>query len=78
MSTLRERLEGEADCMDHEDGQPELAADIREALTLLERARKEGHILHNYDVYKGHGSLKRKCYPDCLACALDEALGDET
>jgi hypothetical protein len=48
-------------------------ADIREALTLLERARPS--VKHDRAWVYGYGyDPNSSCSPDCLRCALDEAL----
>jgi len=75
MSTLRERLEGEVG--------PEPCTRVvyvdalDEALTLLERARPE--VSHTRAMRGLPSTIYRspiKCAPDCLRCALDEALED--
>jgi hypothetical protein len=74
MSTLRERLEGAAMSRRRESDWQRYSDDIREALTLLERARAKITV---HDGGYGPDEFHLRNNPDCLLCALDEALGPE-
>ena len=74
--SLKQRLEIHAEGFEFE--RYAIAADIRTALALLERAADEvAHVQYSESVpVEGVGfETNVYCFPDCLRCELDRELG---